>query len=112
MDLNSLLRRAVELGASDVHLKLGRPPILRRDGELAPLQGAAPLEAADFERALAVVAVALPYARGRGPWAAAALGASMLVLTLVPVPAVSALPLVAAAWITAAVALVAPRVAR
>jgi hypothetical protein len=52
--------------------------------------------------ALAAVAVALPYARGRGRWGAALLGGAMLVLTLVPVPAASALPLVAAAWITAA----------
>jgi Protein kinase domain len=61
--------------------------------------------------ALAAVAVALPHARARGPWGAAALGASMLVLTLVPVPAASALPLVVAAWITAAAALLAPRAA-
>jgi twitching motility protein PilT len=38
MDLNPLLRRAVELGASDVHLKVGQPPILRRDGALAPME--------------------------------------------------------------------------
>jgi twitching motility protein PilT len=38
MELNSLLRRAVELGASDIHLKVGLPPILRRDGGLAPLE--------------------------------------------------------------------------
>jgi twitching motility protein PilT len=38
MELNSLLRRAVELGASDIHLKVGVPPILRRDGGLAPLE--------------------------------------------------------------------------
>jgi twitching motility protein PilT len=37
MELNPLLRRAVELGASDVHLKAGVPPILRRDGSLGPL---------------------------------------------------------------------------
>jgi hypothetical protein len=53
--------------------------------------------------ALAAIAVALPYARGRGRWGAALLGAAMLVLTLVPVPSAAALPLVAAAWITAAV---------
>ncbi|MHB8471136.1 MAG: type IV pilus twitching motility protein PilT [Gaiellaceae bacterium] len=44
MDLNSLLRRAVDLGASDVHLKLGRPPMLRRDGDLLPLDGEPPLD--------------------------------------------------------------------
>jgi twitching motility protein PilT len=40
MELNSLLRRAVELGASDIHLKVGVPPILRRDGSLGPLEEA------------------------------------------------------------------------
>ena len=39
MDLNNLLRSAVELGASDIHLKVGQPPILRRDGDLDPMQG-------------------------------------------------------------------------
>ena len=39
MDLNSLLRSVVDRGASDVHLKVGRPPIIRFDGELEPLQG-------------------------------------------------------------------------
>ena len=37
MDLNTLLLRAVELGASDIHLKVGQPPMLRRDGTIAPL---------------------------------------------------------------------------
>jgi twitching motility protein PilT len=44
MDLNGLLRRAVELGASDIHLKLGQPPILRRDGALTPMEDAAALD--------------------------------------------------------------------
>ncbi len=44
MDLNGLLRRAVELGASDIHLKTGQPPILRRDGALAPLEETAALD--------------------------------------------------------------------
>ena len=38
MDLNPILRRAVELGASDIHLKLAQPPMLRRDGAIAPLE--------------------------------------------------------------------------
>ena len=38
MDLNALLRRAVELGASDIHFKLDQPPMLRRDGVIAPLE--------------------------------------------------------------------------
>lgn len=52
--------------------------------------------------AFALVAAALPYARRRGRWGAAGLGAGMLALTLLPVPGAAALPLVAAAWITAA----------
>jgi twitching motility protein PilT len=39
MDLIELLTMAVQTGASDVHLKLGQPPIIRIDGELEPLQG-------------------------------------------------------------------------
>src|SRR5262245_28872406 len=37
MDLNGLLMRAVELGATDIHLKFGQPPILRVDGDLNPM---------------------------------------------------------------------------
>jgi twitching motility protein PilT len=44
MDLNGLLRRAVELGASDIHLKIGKPPVLRRDGSLGELEDSEPLD--------------------------------------------------------------------
>ncbi len=37
MDINSLLKRATEMGASDLHLKVGSYPIVRIDGELTPL---------------------------------------------------------------------------
>jgi twitching motility protein PilT len=37
MDLDLLLSRAVEAGASDLHLKVGGPPRVRRDGRLQPL---------------------------------------------------------------------------
>src|SRR5947208_1172747 len=49
MELNPLLRRAVELGASDIHLKVGLPPILRRDGALSPLEESAILVDRDME---------------------------------------------------------------
>ncbi len=39
MELINLLTAAVGTGASDVHLKLGQPPIVRLDGELEPLPG-------------------------------------------------------------------------
>ena len=37
MDLNAILRISVELGASDIHLKVDQPPMLRTDGAIAPL---------------------------------------------------------------------------
>jgi len=55
MDLNGLLARAVDLGASDIHLKLGQPPVLRRDGELGLLEAWAPLSDADLEHVLETV---------------------------------------------------------
>ncbi|MBI4171586.1 MAG: PilT/PilU family type 4a pilus ATPase [Actinobacteria bacterium] len=63
MDLNTLLERAVELGASDVHLKLGQPPVLRRDGELAPLEGWPALGESELEVVLATVTAQVPARR-------------------------------------------------
>jgi twitching motility protein PilT len=59
MDLNALLRLAVELGASDVHLKVGRPPLVRTDGNVAPLDGA-PLRDEDLLVALRTVTAETP----------------------------------------------------
>jgi twitching motility protein PilT len=55
MDLNDLLLRVVNAGATDVHLKLGRPPILRRDGALVPVENWNALTPADLESVLATV---------------------------------------------------------
>jgi twitching motility protein PilT len=52
MELNGLLRRAVELGASDIHLKVGQPPILRRDGDLNPMEDSPTLDAPALEAIL------------------------------------------------------------
>ncbi|HXK15717.1 MAG TPA: PilT/PilU family type 4a pilus ATPase [Gaiellaceae bacterium] len=60
MDLNAVLGRAVELGASDIHLKLGQPPVLRRDGELGLLPDHKPLYDSDLEATLALVADMTP----------------------------------------------------
>ncbi len=60
MDLNAVLARAVELGASDIHLKVGQPPVLRRDGELGLLPDHSPLYDSDLEAALAVIADLTP----------------------------------------------------
>jgi len=51
---------------------------------------------------LAAVAVLLPFARTRGLWAVAILGAAFLAAALLLVPTVAALPLVIAVWATCA----------
>ena len=70
-------------------------------GSLFRALGAQPALLAEAA-ALAAVAALLPAAAARGRWGAAGLGALMLAATLLPVPAAAALPLVLAAWITAA----------
>ncbi|MDI3281218.1 MAG: type IV pilus twitching motility protein PilT [Bacillota bacterium] len=52
MTLAELLAQAVERGASDLHLGVGLPPILRVDGVLTPLEGREPLEPSHTESLL------------------------------------------------------------
>jgi hypothetical protein len=52
---------------------------------------------------LAAAAVAIPYVRERGLWWIAGLGAALIACTLLPAPAVAAVPLVLAAWATCTV---------
>jgi twitching motility protein PilT len=63
MDLDAVLQRAVALGASDVHLKLGQPPVVRVDGQLAAIESHGPLGDADLESVLDQVAVNVPRRR-------------------------------------------------
>ncbi|HLY86597.1 MAG TPA: PilT/PilU family type 4a pilus ATPase [Gaiellaceae bacterium] len=60
MDLEVVLRRAVELGASDIHLKVDRPPILRRDGRVGELEDEAELTERDLELALEQICASTP----------------------------------------------------
>jgi twitching motility protein PilT len=62
MDLNGTLRRAVEHGASDIHLKIGQPPILRCDGSLGPM-GIDILGEAELESVLQKVTEIAPHKR-------------------------------------------------
>ncbi len=63
MDLNAVLRHAVENGASDVHLKIGQPPILRTDGDLDVLGGFPPMGEAELDSVLGQVTAAVPARR-------------------------------------------------
>jgi twitching motility protein PilT len=51
-ELDSALRETVELGGSDLHAKVGSPPMARVNGELGPLEGYESLNSEDTEAAL------------------------------------------------------------
>ena len=50
--LEALLRTLAAQKGSDLHLRVGEPPIIRRDGELVRVSGAAPLGADQLEQML------------------------------------------------------------
>jgi hypothetical protein len=80
------------------------PPHVDRDHVVASLWHALMSRPALAVEALvlAAVAVVLPFARERGPWAVAVLGAGFLAAALLVVPGVAAVPLVVAVWATCA----------
>src|SRR5262245_43708943 len=49
MELDTILGQGVSLGASDVHLKVGRPPLFRTHGRLLPMEGAGELGSQDMQ---------------------------------------------------------------
>ena len=63
MDLIALLRSAVERGASDIHLKLGQPPVIRLDGDLEQMEGAPSLSEMDLDEILDAVTMISPRRR-------------------------------------------------
>ena len=63
MDLTAVLRHAVESGASDVHFKVGQPPVLRFDGELAAAERFGVFGDGELEAVLDQVTSAAPERR-------------------------------------------------
>ena len=55
LDIHELLRLAVQREASDLHLKVGVPPVLRIDHELVPLHERPPINKADLDTIFAAV---------------------------------------------------------
>ena len=47
--------RAVELGSTDIHLKVGQPPVCRIDGDLHPMANAEPLDDAALASVLEII---------------------------------------------------------
>jgi twitching motility protein PilT len=54
--MDELLRLMVERKASDLHLSVGSPPMLRHDGEMKAIEGRQPLTADGAERILSSIA--------------------------------------------------------
>src|SRR5262245_41324033 len=50
MELVDMLKVAVQSGASDVHLLIGKPPLMRVNGEIAEIPGFAALSADESKR--------------------------------------------------------------
>jgi twitching motility protein PilT len=60
VQLIDLLHQAVERGASDVHLKVGRPPIVRFDGQLEPLPGCRAFDSLKLQEVVNQVGASAP----------------------------------------------------
>jgi twitching motility protein PilT len=63
IELNAVLRHAVDTGASDVHFKVGQPPVFRTDGALTAATNFAPLDDGDLVAVMEVVAAETPARR-------------------------------------------------
>jgi twitching motility protein PilT len=63
VELVSLLEQVVASGASDVHFKLGQPPVIRQDGELEPLPDHQPLGEGDLDDILEAITAISPRRR-------------------------------------------------
>jgi twitching motility protein PilT len=55
ININELLKKAVQMGASDLHLKVGSPPIVRINGELSTLSGEKRLTSEDTKNIVSSV---------------------------------------------------------
>jgi twitching motility protein PilT len=60
VNLQEVLAQAVDRGASDVHLKVGQPPVLRVDGDLEPFPSQEPLTTEMLEEVLDIVGANSP----------------------------------------------------
>ncbi len=63
MELNDVLIHAVETGATDVHFKVGQPPVFRSDGLLSPATAFPALADEDLETILDAVTASAPRRR-------------------------------------------------
>ncbi len=52
MDMVTILKTAVQQGASDIHISVGKPPLMRRSGEIVPVAEGIPPLTAEQSKAL------------------------------------------------------------
>ena len=52
MDLVSVLKSAVEQGCSDVHIVVGKPPMMRKNGEIKPIDPTLPILSSEETKGL------------------------------------------------------------
>ena len=50
MTLDECLKKIVEYGASDLHIKAGRPPLMRLKGDLVPIENTEPISPEDVQK--------------------------------------------------------------
>ncbi|HLM84167.1 MAG TPA: type IV pilus twitching motility protein PilT [Candidatus Bathyarchaeia archaeon] len=55
LKINSYLQMVAQQGGSDLHLSVGRPPIIRIDGKLYPISGEGKMTAGEIEEAVRAV---------------------------------------------------------
>ncbi|MEJ7568484.1 MAG: PilT/PilU family type 4a pilus ATPase [Gaiellaceae bacterium] len=60
VELNQVLHGAVDRGASDIHFKIGQPPVIRFDGQLGVLEGWQSLDSDELEEVLQEVGASTP----------------------------------------------------
>jgi twitching motility protein PilT len=63
MDLRGLLAHTIEVGGSDLHLKVGEPPVVRVDGDLQRIAGAPELTDYAMEQILGAITAETPAKR-------------------------------------------------
>jgi twitching motility protein PilT len=60
VELEAILRAAVERGASDIHLKADKPPVMRYDGELQEMDGFGVFDSLMLEDVLSTIGALTP----------------------------------------------------
>jgi twitching motility protein PilT len=67
-DIIDILKATVQLGASDLHVVVGKPPMARLNGLIVPIPGAAPLSADESKRMIYAILLEEQRARFEEDW--------------------------------------------